>query len=150
MLLDALNIAYWRGNPPSLRLPLSLMAGLLEQQRPARLCFDASARHRLGDEAGIYEQLGRYPRYVSEVPSGRRADGELLRQARANAACIVSRDRFRDYRSRYRKLIDDPTRLFGGHVQEGRLQVPALEFSCPLHASAQQAWDALRPLLAPD
>ena len=126
------------------------MAGLLEQGRPARLCFDASARHRLGDEAGIYDQLSGFPHAVTEVPSGRRADGELLRQARATAACIVSRDRFRDYRSRYRKLIDDPTRLFGGYVQEDRLQVPALEFCCPLHASAQAAWDALRPMLAPD
>ncbi|EIT71147.1 MULTISPECIES: hypothetical protein [Hydrocarboniphaga] len=84
------------------------------------------------------------------MPRGRRADGELLRQARASGACIVSRDRFRDYRSRYRKLIDDPTRLFGGYVQEGQLQVPALDCSCPLQASAQQAWDALQPLLASD
>ena len=125
------------------------MLGLLEHGVATRLCFDASARHRLADDAGLYALLSKHSQYVNEVPSGRRADGELLRYARANACCIVSRDRFRDYRSRYRKLIDDPTRLFGGHVHEARLQVPALEFSCVLHASTQNAWDALQPWLAP-
>lgn len=130
-------------------MPLSLIAGLLEHGRPAKLCFDASARYRLVEDAGLYEQLRPRSEYVIEVPSGRRADGELLRYARATGSCIVSRDRFRDYRSRYRKLIDDPTRLFGGHVHEGRLHVPALEFSCVLHASTQEAWNALKPWLAP-
>lgn len=124
------------------------MLGLLGREIPTKLCFDASARYRLADDAGIYEQLLQHPQHIIEVTSGRRADGELLRYARANTACIVSRDRFRDYRSRYRKLIDDPTRLFGGHVHEHQLHVQTLELSCVLHASTQQAWDTLKPWLA--
>ena len=41
--VDALNLGYWCGAPPSLRIPLTALQGLLAQGRPATLVFDASA-----------------------------------------------------------------------------------------------------------
>ena len=148
ILLDAQNIAWWRGAPPSLRLPLALMAALLEAGDEVLAVFDASARHQLAPERETYEALLRHPRHFVEVPSGRRADGELLRRARAGGGLIVSRDRYRDHRRRYRKLIDDPARLLAGHVHEDRVLVPLLGVAAELPATAGGAWQRLAPLLA--
>lgn len=146
-LIDALNVAYWCGNPPSLRLPISLMTHLLQQGHGVRLYFDASARYALKHEAELYAQLMQHPRHCIEVPSGRSADGAMLREARASGACIVSRDHFRDHRRRYRKLIDDPARVLPGWVAEAQLLVPALALAADLPVSAQAASQALQPLL---
>ena len=149
ILIDALNVAYWCGDPPSLRLPLALVAALLERRVPVRLYFDASARYRLVADAGLYAQLLQQTPIFIEVPSGRRADGEMLRYARTHGACMVSRDRFRDYRSRYRRLIDDPARRIEGAVEEEALRLPALGLRVPVPASAQEAWDEVRARLHP-
>lgn len=148
LLIDGLNVAYWCGDPPTLRLPLALMSGLLERGFPARLYFDASAAYRLQDDAAIYAQLVQHELQAVQVPSGRRADGEMLKHARAQGGCIVSRDRFRDYRSRYRRLIDDPSRVLEGYVEADRIRVPALAVSTPLPASAWQAWETVERLLS--
>lgn len=150
ILIDALNLAWWCGDPPSLRLPLALMAGLLRRGDAAVLFFDASARHRVGGESALYVQLLHYPRHCIEVRSGRRADGEMLRRARGRGGCIVSRDRFRDYRSRYRRLIDDPARVLEGFVETDRINVPGLAMSTPLPASASLAWETVGKLLSRD
>ena len=143
-LIDALNVAYWRGAPPSLRLPLALMQSLLAAGHEALMIFDASAPHQLRDEAALYEQLMQQPALAMQVPSGRSADGELLRRARASGACIISRDGYRDHRRRYRKLIDDPSRRFAGHVAGDQLVLPSLPLAVPLPASTEAAWLALQ------
>lgn len=148
VLIDALNVAYWCGNPPSLRMPMTLMIHLLADGHQATLYFDASASYRLRDEAGLYARLMQHPRYFIEVPSGRSADKAMLRQATSSGACILSRDKYRDYRSRYRKLIDDPARLISGMVRDDRMLVPALALNVPLAASVQAAWAQLESLLA--
>lgn len=148
VFIDALNVAYWCGDPPTLRLPLALMTHLLAARHQALLYFDASARYRLGDEAGLYERLMQHPRYFVEVPSGKSADGVMLRHATASGACIISKDKYRDYRKRYRRLIDDPVRLMSGMVEGDRLLVPALVLDVPLPASGHEAWGQLEPLLA--
>lgn len=148
VFIDALNVAYWCGMPPSLRLPLVLMQRLLADGDDAALYFDASARHALRHEADLYQQLLQYPQHCIEVPSGRTADGVMLRYARIRDACIVSRDRYRDYRSRFRKLIDDPTRLLPGYVADDQVQVPGLALTAPLAMTAELAWQQLQPSLA--
>ena len=147
LLIDALNVAWWCGKPPSLRLPITLMTQLLQQGHGARLYFDASARYALSHEADLYAALMQHPSHCIEVPSGRSADGVLLREARASGASLVSRDHFRDHRRRYRKLIDDPSRVLAGWVAEDELLLPALTLKATLPASAATAWQRLLPLL---
>ena len=146
-LIDALNVAYWCGSPPSLRLPMTLMTELLLRRHAVQLVFDASARYRLKDEVDLYEQLMLHPTHCIEVPSGRSADEALLKQARASGACIVSRDHYGDHRRRFRKLIDDPSRLLSGWVRDNHLQLLALSLDVALPSSAQEAWAQLQTLL---
>ena len=148
LLIDALNVAYWCGTPASLRLPIALLSGALAAGHQAELMFDASAPYRLPDEAALYAALLQCAPHVSVVPSGRTADALLLRKARATGGCVLSNDRYRDHRRRYRTLIDDPARLLPGRVREDRIEVPALTLSIPLPASAEQAWAELEALLA--
>ncbi len=147
-LIDALNVAYWCGNPPTLRVPLALTAQLLADGHRALMVFDASARHQLKHEHDPYAQLIQHHNHCIEAPSGRSADGVLLRLARLNGACIVSRDHYRDHRRRYRKLIDDPSRLMPGFVKDGQLVVPALALNAELPASAAAAWKSLQALFS--
>lgn len=146
-LIDALNVAYWCGNPPSLRVPLTLMQQLVVDGQAALLYFDASARYRLKAEGDLYAALVRHSAHFIEVASGRSADEVLLKHARASGACLISRDKYADHRKRYRKLIDDPTRLMTGWVKDGRVQLPSLAIDAPLAASAQAAWLPLQALL---
>ncbi len=147
VFIDALNVAYWSGNPPSLRMPLALMGHLLATGHAVISYFDASARYRLQDEAGLYERLLQYPRHFIEVPSGRTADGVMLRQARSSGACIISRDRYRDHRRRYRRLIDDPSRRMTGTLEDGQLLLPLLGLRMPLPSTLDEAWARLKPFL---
>ncbi|MGQ0698428.1 MAG: NYN domain-containing protein [Panacagrimonas sp.] len=146
IFIDALNVSWWCGKPPSLRMPMALMTHLLGCGRQAILYFDASARYQLKDEAGLYERLRQYSQYSVEVPSGIPADRVMLRHATSSGACIVSRDRYRDHRRRYRKLIDDPTRLISGEVGNDRLRVPSLAVDLPVPCSVDAAWTQLEPL----
>jgi len=149
LFIDALNVAYWCGNPPSLRVPMTLLAHRLELQQPAILYFDASAPHRLAkDEADLYAQLRQSSGHVVEVPSGVPADRVLLQHARSAGACILSRDKFGDHRRRFRKLIDDPTRMFTGYVRDNRVQVPVCALDIPLAVTADAAWVQLQRLIA--
>lgn len=138
-----MNLAYWCDRPPSLRVPLAVLAALRARGQPVRLIFDASARHRLGEEAAQYLHGLAGDEAFEEVPSGRPADRELLRQARAQDALLLSRDRFRDHRRRYRKLIDDPQRVFGGYVADDRLHIPMLALDLPLPRTLDAVWPAL-------
>lgn len=146
LLVDALNLAYWCGTPPSLRVPLSVLAQLVAAGHEAQLVFDASAPYRLEQERAIYTRLLEHHRHVVEVPSGRAADKALLKAAAATGAVIISRDRFRDHRRKYRRIIDDPARIVDGWVQEGCVQLPALALVVPLAASAAEAWERLQRL----
>jgi hypothetical protein len=146
--VDALNVAWWAGAPPSLRLPLTLLAALLERGYTTTLFFDASAHHHFAAEAAACEALLHLPRCV-QTPSGRCADGELLRQARRTGALVVSRDHFRDHRRRYRKLIDDPTRRCEGFLADDALHLPGLDLIAPLPPTAEAALRALWSAPAP-
>lgn len=147
VLVDALNVAYWCDRPPSLRLPIALLVGLLKQGHRTWLYFDASARHQLPAEVALYERLLLQPAHCIEVRSGIPADRVLLRQAKALGACLLSRDRYRDHRRRHRKFIDDPTRLLSGVVARDRVLVPGLALDAPLPATADDAWTELEALL---
>ena len=150
VFIDALNLAYWCGAPPSLRVPMAAMTGLLRAGLPTSMVFDASARYRLGDEAALCARLLRYPEQVIEAPSGLPADRLMLRRATRLGARVLSRDRYRDHRRRHRRLIDDPARLIAGGVREDRLSLPMLGLILDLPATALAAWDALEPLLLRD
>lgn len=144
IIVDALNVAYWCGTPPDLRLPLALMAQLIEHEQRVVLFFDASAPHQLVEsDRAIYAELLVHP-HVIQVPSGKRADGLMLKAARDSGGRIVSRDRFRAERRRFRRIIDDPTRLVSGAVADDVLHVPGLKISAPLPTSAREAWDRIR------
>lgn len=143
--IDALNVAYWCGQPPSLRLPITLIAGLLAAGHEALLCFDASARYQLKDDAEAYAQLIQPEGLAFEVPSGIPADRVLLKKANASHGVILSRDHFRNHRRRYRRLIDDPARVIAGYVRNDRLLLPALALDLPLPATTELAW-ALLPI----
>lgn len=149
VVVDGLNLAYWCGAPPTLRLPLALIAALLRRGDDARIWFDASAPHRLAAEAETWAALAAHPEHFAQVPSGRSADAPMLREARDAGATLVSRDRFHEHRRRFRRLIDDPARLVDGHVAGDRLRVPALAIDTALPATAALAWAQLRALLAP-
>lgn len=140
VLIDALNLAHWCGRPASLRVPLALLPALLARGDQPMLCFDASARYQLQHEAEVYAELLAQPSLAFEVRSGIPADRVLLQQARKTGAAIISRDRFRDHRRRYRKLIDDPLRLQAGYVSNDRVVVPGLLLDAALPATATQAW----------
>ncbi len=147
LLIDALNVAYWRGAPPSLRLPLALAVALLKARRRVRLVFDASTPFRLPEaEQAPYQRLIAEPTLAVPVPSGVPADRQLLRLARAGGAVIVSRDRFRDHRARYRRLIDDPARLLDGYASEALLTLPRLGLDAPVEGSCDAVCDALLAL----
>lgn len=146
--IDALNIAYWCGRPPSLRVPITLMSHLIQQGHPTRLYFDASARYQLAHEGDLYAALMQQSEHCIEVPSGRSADELMLKHARASGACILSRDQYRDHRRRYRKLIDDPNRLISGWVHADRLHLPTLNLNLPLPDSSPSAWRMLQSHLA--
>lgn len=150
VLIDALNLAYWCGTPPSLRIPMAAMCGLLSAGLRAWLVFDASAPHRLGAELALYAHLLRHPLHVIEVPSGQPADRVLLRRATGLGARVLSRDRFRDHRRRHRRLIDDTARLLAGEVREDRLHLPGLGLTIELPPTAQSAWHVLAPMLLHD
>lgn len=130
---------------PTLRLPLALTAQLLADGHTALMIFDASTRHRLpAEERAHYEQLLQETGCAIEAPSGRSADGLLLKQARATGASIVSRDHYAEHRRRYRKLIDDTDRLHAGWVRDGCVNVPSLALSAPLAESTEAALQQLR------
>ena len=138
VLIDGLNVAYWRGSPPSLRLPLAVADALRRRGHAVQLVFDASAPHRLpADERAAYTALLQSGLAI-QTPNGVPADRQLLRLARAGGAAIISRDRFRDHRSRYRRLIDDPARLFDGYVDAGILKIAALCIDAPLDGAGAQ------------
>ena len=146
LLIDALNVAYWCGSPPSLRLPLSLLLALRQRGEAAVLMFDASARYHFKAESDAYAELLGVHGLAVEVPSGRPADRELLRRATKTGACIISRDRFRDHRRRHRKLIDDPARCLAGRVRDDRIEVDAIGLAAPIVSSPGQALSALSVL----
>lgn len=145
ILLDALNLAYWSGRTLSLRVPLTLATHLLRASHPVVLYFDASAPYRLAHEVETYAALKAHASFCIELPKGVPADRELLKRARRQLACIVSRDRYGEYRQKYRRLIDDATRLFAGSVANDRLMIPGLKLDVPLAASADAAWRELLP-----
>jgi hypothetical protein len=144
ILIDALNVAWWCGAPPSLRFSVALLVALLRRGDRAQLYFDASAPHQLSHERDVYEDLLAMTGHVVQAPSRTPADRLLLRHARDRSALIVSRDRFRDHRIRYRRIIDDPARVLSGHVEADTLCVPGLDLVAPLPASARDAVDAVR------
>lgn len=147
VFVDALNVAYWCGDPPSLRIPLSLMSGLLAGGYSVILFFDASARSRLAHEEVVYAQLLQHPVFFIEAPVQKTADEVMLRHATATGACIVTKDLYRDHRKRYRKLIKAPGRLLAGLVQDDRVRIPAWALELPLASSANEAWRQLESWL---
>lgn len=143
VLIDAVNVAWWCGEPPSLRLPVTLLAALLRRGDRTWLYFDASAPHLFSHERAEYETLIAMTRHVVVAPGGTPADRLLLRHARDRSARIVSRDRFRDHRIRYRRIIDDPSRVLSGWVEADTLRVPGLELDVPLVKAVPETLDEL-------
>lgn len=147
MLIDGLNVAYWCGTPASLRIPLSLLLGLLQAGFPARVILDASARHRLQDGDGLPALIDAFPGHLRQVPSGVPADRELIRCARVEGGRIISRDRFRDHRRKFRRFIDTPGCILAGGIEADRIRIPHLEFSAALHSSSSSVLPVLREVI---
>lgn len=144
VMIDGLNVAWWCGTPPTLRLPLTLILALYEQGRTACMVFDASAPYQLPEaERELYAELAQHTSCCVQVPSGQDADVHMLKQARDTHACIVTRDQFRDHRRKYRSLIKDTARILRGDVAENVLRVPALDIAAPLPDLPRQAWQRL-------
>ena len=134
-----MNLAYWAGLPPSLRVPLGLMAALLARGDRPFAVFDANARYQLPpDEQPCYAALLQGP-WASEVPSGDSADGHLLKLAVDSGACVISRDRFREFRRKYRTVTRNPERKLDGTVHDDQIFVPGAELAAELPASAELA-----------
>ncbi len=145
LLLDGLNIAWWCGSPPSLRLPLSLWLGLSGQGRRATVVFDASTPYQLpAAERDIYAAWLADGTGIVQVASGQSADAWLLQAALQGGGAVISRDRFREYRRACRSVVRNPARRLDGFVAEDRIQVPALGQVVPLHPDAMQAWAQFR------
>ena len=123
---------------------MTLLAALLRRGDRARLYFDASAPHRFAHERAEYDALIAMTQHVVIAPSGTPADRLLLRHARDRSARIVSRDRFRDHRVRYRRIVDDPWRLLSGWVECDTLRVPGVALNVRLPGSAREALIELR------
>jgi hypothetical protein len=142
--VDALNLGYWCGAPPSLRIPLSALRGLLAQGRLARLVFDASAAHQLPEsEREIYAALRQRGPWCLQVPSGTSADLSLLEAAKADGGVIISRDRFREHRRGFRSIVHAAKRRLDGFVAADQLHIERLGLCLPLSPSAAQAWQQL-------
>lgn len=138
-VLDGLNLAYWAGLPPSLRVPLGLMAALLARGDRPFVVFDASARYQLPpDEQPSYANLLQSS-WATEVPSGDSADGHLLKLAVDAGACVISRDRFREFRRKYRAVTRNPDRELDGTVHDDQIFVPGADLVAVLPASADLA-----------
>lgn len=143
--VDALNLGYWCGAPPSLRIPLTALQGLLVQGRPATLVFDASAVHQLPPtEREMYAALLAQPAWCIQVPSGSSADVYLLEAAKADGGVIVSRDRFRDHRRRFRSIVHAARRRLDGYVAQDQLHIERLELCVALPTESDQAWERLQ------
>nr|MBV6631242.1 hypothetical protein [Oceanococcus sp. HetDA_MAG_MS8] len=143
--VDALNLGYWCGPPPSLRVPLTALQGLLEQGRRAILVFDASAVHQfLEAERGLYAELLQASDCCLQVPSGTSADIFLLEAAKADGGVVISRDRFREHRRRFRSIVHAAQRRMDGFVAEDHLHIERLQLRQPLPPSAAQAWEQLQ------
>ena len=134
-------MAYWCGRPPSLRLPLAVAGGLLTRAARTWLVFDASTVHQLApDEHAIYQALLELPTVATQVPAGESADRTLLETAKAAGGCIVSRDRFREHRRRFRSIVGHSDRCLDGWVANDRIIVPGLDLDVVLPESAAVAW----------
>lgn len=142
--IDALNLAYWAGRVPTLRVPLALAAALAERGDRPVLFFDATLRHRYPHELDIAMAVTAGGEGIVIAPAGVPADRLLLRHARDIGGVMVSRDRFGDHRRRFRRLIDDPTRRVDGFVADDHLQIPPLAVVVRLPPSATEAWQAWR------
>lgn len=138
--IDALNLAYWAGRLPTLRVALAVAAALVERGDRPVMFLDATIRHRYPHEAAAAAALGAGGEGIVVAPGGVPADRLLLRHARDHDGVILSRDHFRDHRRRFRRLIDDPVRRVEGCVASDRVRVPALAIDAPLPISADAAW----------
>lgn len=139
-VLDGLNLAYWAGLPPTLRVPLGVMAALLERGDRPHAVFDASTQYQLPpDEQLCYAALLESP-FATQVPSGESADGYLLAMAVNAGACVISRDRFREFRRKYRAVTRNPNRRLDGTVRDDQIFVPGADLVADLPVSAEQRW----------
>lgn len=137
VLIDALNVAFWAGAPPSLRVPLAIAKALIARGRDVRLVFDASTPHRLADEErAAYDRLMAVIPCALQVPSGHSADRWLLQAAKATGGVIVSRDHFRQHRRGYVSIIHNPARRLDGWVAADGVRVPGLHLMEALPESA--------------
>lgn len=127
LLIDGLNLAYWIGAPPSLRVPLAAANAAVIAGWEPLVVLDASARWQLPEaEHDALEALLRLP-VAHQVPSGTDADRLLLARAQqcAPQVRIASRDRFREHRRRHRGLLRRPGLVIGGAVEDGVLRLDA-------------------------
>jgi L-alanine-DL-glutamate epimerase-like enolase superfamily enzyme len=140
VVIDAMNLAYWCGAPPSLRIALSVAAALRARGQTLRLFFDANAAYVFPEqERALYAGLLAQCDFVTQAPSGSDADPLLLRYARDCNGVIISRDHYKDHRKRFRRLIKAPERRVQGFVQEDVVTIEALGLHAPLLGVAQLA-----------
>lgn len=147
-VVDALNVAYWCGSPPTLRLPLALATGLRRAGYQVQLVFDASTSHQLAEhEWDVYRALLMLADVAVQVPSGTSADRHLLTLAKASGARVISRDRFRQHRRKFRSIVGPPDRRVDGVVSGDCIHLPAIDCRMPLPGDVDAAWRECRKSL---
>ena len=125
ILVDGTNVMHWdkSGSGVTLKHLLAVTGYLDGRGIDYKVLFDASSRHKLGDdERALFEQLiGTRPERFSQVPAQTRADDFLLMLADDEpGAKIVSNDVYRDYAARF-PWVGDRARFIRGMVLGGRV-----------------------------
>ena len=149
VIIDGSNVCYWNGSP-SLKPVLTLMNELLRRNMQFDSIFDASIRHKLGDEKPVYDFLEKkYRRYFNQAPAGDQADTYILMAADVipNTA-IISQDRFQKYGSEYSWLLSG-NRLFSGMIIDNRLFVRALHINVEIPSRLNTLQKEFEVLVAP-
>lgn len=134
--IDGANVRC-QEKPASIGILIRLVIELQKKGASFFCIFDASTPHKFQDKKHreAYEQfINKYPDYFREVPSGTRADEELLSNADQLETCIISNDRFREYQNQYPWLqSEEDSRLIKVSRVGKNLYIPQLGIYTPIH-----------------
>ncbi|MGO4916873.1 NYN domain-containing protein [Pseudogemmobacter sp. W21_MBD1_M6] len=129
IVVDGSNVMHWRAEAPSLDVLHRVLAELVKAEFVPVVFFDANVGYKLSgrhmDAAELATLLGISPAQVQISPSGTPADPMLLDYASRNGLRVVSNDRFRDWRVKFRK-VGTKGFLIRGRYAEGRVDMPML------------------------
>lgn len=128
LLLDGMNISFWRGNGQSdIAITLHAAQELRRRNIPFMVYFDATMRHQKNLEQDKFNQLLKDdPEHFVMIPAMIRADDFILQHADRTGGNIISNDCFRDFAGNY-NWVGDRSRFYRGMVIKNRLMIPNLQ-----------------------